>query len=460
VTGPVSPRCAPVTQSPATRAGIGDPLFPQLGNSGYDALHYTLDLSVDVRRGALSGVATITARATQDLTGLNLDLEGLNVDSVEVGGARARYSRAGRELAITLPEPLERGARFEVVVRYSGAPEPVKEAGAPVTTGWINFERGSYVVSEPAGAATWYPVNDHPCDKATYTFRVTVPKPYSVAANGVLRETKDNGRTRTYVWESRYPMASYLATVNVGRFVTQTRAGPGDVLIRNYFPAGLARTAPPVFAHTPEVLRFFNRTFGPYPFDAYGVVVIDEDLGFALETQTISLYGRNVVRARGFAEVATVHELAHQWFGDSVSLKRWGDIWLNEGFATYAEMLWVESRQGRSELDRRVRRVYPQLAEAARVLPPTASPPVEGLFNPNVYYRGALTLHALRVRVGDPTFFRILRTYYERYRGGNAGTEDFVAVAEEVSGQDLRGFFEAWLYGRELPPIPEMGLGE
>ncbi|MDP9383542.1 MAG: M1 family peptidase [Chloroflexota bacterium] len=457
VRGRTSPRCQLARQGPADREGLGDPLFPQLGNGGYDALHYTLDLSVDVSRGALSGTATMTARAVQDLLALNVDLEGLTVQRVDVNGARAKYSRAGRELSIALPEEVRRGERFDVRVTYGGVPDPTIE-GAPTKTGWINYEGGSYVVSEPAGAATWYPVNDHPCDKAAYTFRITVPEPYVVAANGLLRTTRDNGNTRTYHWEARDPMASYLATVGIGRFTTQTQRGPGGLPIRNYFPADLADSAPQIFARTPEVVQFFNRLFGPYPFEAYGVVVVDEELGFALETQTLSVFGRDAIENRGFAEVALVHELAHQWFGNSVSLKRWGDIWLNEGFATYAELLWVESQQGRAELDRRLREVYSAGGQGTSLVP-VGRQRAENLFNPAVYYGGALTLHALRVRVGDESFFRILRTYYDRYRDGNAGTEDFIAVAEEVSGRDLHSFFAAWLYGEELPPIPEMGLG-
>jgi aminopeptidase N len=327
--------------------------------------------------------------------------------------------------------------------------------GDPISMGWNHYEGGVYVASEPAGAHNWFPANDHPCDKATYTFVITAPKPYVVAANGLLRTTTDNGPTTTYVWEVRAPMASYLASVNISDFARVEQQGPNGLLIRNYFPRERASELRDEFEPTAEMIEFFNGIFGPYPFEAYGVVVANTELGYALENQTLSLFGLGIEQAGEHAHRIVAHELAHQWFGNSVSLKTWKDMWLNEGFASYAEILWQEHKEGKQAVEGQMKLMYDYIAEGN--YPPPAEPPPNDLFNPSVYLRGALTLHALRLEVGDDTFFRILRTYADRFKYGNAGTDDFIAVAEEISGRDLKALFDAWLYSRQMPDFPEQG---
>jgi aminopeptidase N len=445
--------------SPGTQPyEMGDPLYPALGNTGYDTLHYDIALSADLGTNVLSGTVTIRARAAQDLTDFYLDFQDFGISSLTVDGAEAKYDRTGDEMKVTPASPLKNGQEFTVAVAYNGEPEPEVDTSAPIPLGWVPYDTGVYVASEPAGAHAWYPVNDHPCDKAAYTIRITVAKPYVVAANGTLKSTTDNGDTTTYVWDAPYPMASYLTTVNIAEFQTQETQGPNGMTIRNYFPADIQNPGK-AFERTPDMIDLFNSLFGPYPFDVYGVVVADTDLNWALETQTMSLFGRGFAQGRGIGyeiDETIAHELSHQWFGDSVSLKSWKDIWLNEGFATYAQMLWTEHSRSRSAMDNEVRSAYRSLARAD--LPPVADPPGDDLFNAGVYYRGGLTLHALRLEVGDDTFFRILQTYYDRFRNGNANTKDFIDTANEVSGKDLTAFFDAWLYQTEMPPIPQMQL--
>ena len=448
--------CYQMRSPEVPRGSLGDPLFPQLGNSGYDVTHYSLDLVADLAADTISGTAVLQAQALLDLAEFNLDFEGFTIRALTVNDAPAQYRRAGRELSIMPPSPLRAGQHFTVAVVYQGVPEPTDDNGAPFLVGWRHYAGGVYVASQPSGAATWYPVNDHPCDKATYTLRITVPEPYVVAANGLLQSTTDNGDTTTYVWETRNPLASYLVTVNIAEFTQQTGTGPEGLPIRNYFPQTLAADLEDDFARTPQMIELFNRLFGPYPFEAYGVVVADTDIGFALETQTLSLFGRGDSSEPGRGEIIVAHELAHQWFGDSVSLASWQDIWLNEGFATYAQWLWLEETQGRAAFDRQVRLAYSTMQQ--RALPPPGSPPPGGLFNAGVYLRGGLTLHVLRLRVGDDTFFRILQTYAARYHNSNATTADFIALAEEISGTELDALFAAWLYDEALPEIPEMEL--
>jgi aminopeptidase N len=233
----------------------------------------------------------------------------------------------------------------------------------------------------------------------------------------------------------------------------QTQEGPNGLPIRNFFPPEIADEAERDFADTPAMIAYFSEVFGPYPFEAYGVVVADTSLGFALETQTLSLFARSWVTDFGDIEEAVAHELVHQWYGNSVSLARWEDIWLNEGFATYGSWLWLAHRYGDEALAEYVTQVEESLREQSSGILPPGDPPASDLFNVGVYYRGALALHALRLEVGDDAFFEILRTYAERFEYGNATTEDFIALAEEISGQSLELFFQGWLYAEAMPGL-------
>lgn len=440
---------APPTPGRQGAYGIGDPFYPHMGNGGYDAIHYTIELTVDVDNNFIEGTSKLDALATESLNAFSLDFHGLDVDSVTVNDSPATFNRFGDELVITSPEALQAGQAFSVTTAYSGVPDPVADSSIPGdVVGWISDQGTIYVASEPSGAMNWYPVNNHPTDKATYSFKITVPEPYVVAANGLLKSTIDNGDTTTYIWRATTPMASYLATVNIGIFQVITQEGPNGLPIRNYFPAANITQVISATSRTDEMIQYYSDTFGPYPFEAYGIVVIPQDIGFAEEDQTLSIFGQDMLD-----EPTVAHELSHQWFGDSVALKSWQDIWLNEGFATYAEVLWVEHIEGKREADQYIRYFYEQAMENNLAAPGT--PHVEELFDASVYFRGGLVLHALRAEVGDETFFKILREYYTRYAGKNASTSDFIAVATEISGKDLTNLFDAWLFGDKVPPLPK-----
>ena len=433
--------------------GIGDPYFPALGNGGYDVVHYDLVIDYDPTTMTIDAEATIEATATQDLAAFNLDLGPFDSVEVEVDGAEATAVHADRELTVTPAAALDAGEEFTVVVAYAGQPQP-KQDGGPFSGGWLTTGSGAvYVASEPDGAHTWFPGNDHPSDKATFSISVTVPEALEVASNGVLVSEAPNGDgTKTWVWEMTDPMATYLAAVSISDFVIQRTPGPAGVEIRNFFPPAVAAEAEIDFARTGEMMEYFSSVFGPYPFDTYGVVVVPTPLGFALENQTISLFGTDLVSGTGASESIVAHELAHQWFGNTVSPATWQDIWLNEGFASYAEQLWAENRDG------------PQIggiaATTARLrllgggLGPIDDPGSADLFNQAVYIRGAMVLHALRLEVGDDTFFEILRTWVAEKGGSSASTADFVALSERVSGAELAAFFEAWLTAPEPPAFP------
>ena len=314
---PLEAEPEPARDPLAGAAGLGDAYYPELGNSGYDVQHYDVVLRVEPESGRIAATATVDALATQDLTSFHLDLWGLEVRSVQVDGDEASFTRAGRELEVTPLLSLRRDARFRTVVRYDGVPELAPDpsvAGMGLSgVGWWKLDSGIYTMSECAGASSWLPSNDHPRDKATFSLAVTVPEPWSVAANGLLEGIDQEGAERTYRWRASDPMATYLATVNVMQLELQESVGPGGLPLRLYHPADATEQELEVHSRTAEMIEHFSTLFGPYPFEAYGALITPEELGGALETQTLPVY------SRGMGEGTVAHELAHQWFGNCVS---------------------------------------------------------------------------------------------------------------------------------------------
>jgi aminopeptidase N len=438
---------ATVTTEPASTIGaegVGDPYFPTLGNGGYDVRHYDLALTWVADTGTLQGVATIDAVATQDLTQFDLDLSGLEVRSVLVAGRAAGVTRHARELVIRPARKLVDGKAFTTTVTYDGVPHTLSEGTNLFDEGWQTYGREAFVVSEPSGAETFFPSDDHPSDKATYTFHVTAPSDQTVAANGLLQDKVASAGTTTWTYRARDPIASYLVQIAIGDLELVDGGTVDGVVLRHALHRSLATVARTTVARTGEMLQFLEGVWGPFPFEAYGVLAVDQPLGFALETQSLTLIGSDMAEDPGGSQIALLHELAHQWVGDSVSPATWKDIWLNEGFATYSEWLWSEHAGG------------PSPAQIARSLGPgldlpPGDPGRDDLFSRTVYARGAATLQAVREAVGDALFFTILKAWPAQHRGSAASTADFEALAEKVSGQDLRPLFQRWLYDPVAP---------
>jgi len=430
--------------------GGGDPYFPAAGNGGYDVAHYDLDLSYTPQTRALTAHATIEARALQGLRSFSLDLRDLDVSAVRVDGAAAGFTHRGGELVVTPVAPLRKRARFVVDVDYGGTTgQPADPTGA--LYGWISFPDGAFTGNEPDGASTWYPVNDIPSDKAGYTFTVDVPDGTVAVGNGKLTDQKSAGGRTTYRWQADDPQASYLAMAATGNYVLTTDRGPHGLPIINAVDADVDRAAAQaVLAKQPAMIAFYEDRFGRYPFGSFGAVVDDNDEpGYALENQTRPIYA-------GVPDESTVaHELAHQWFGDKVTPRLWKDIWLNEGFATYAEWLWGESTGGPSP-QQQFDQAYatPAGDELWSVLPGDPGP--ADMFATAVYQRGAMTLQVLRTTIGDDAFAKVLRQWAGRDRDRPVGTDDFRALAEQVSGKDLDALFRTWLYtpGKPAAPAP------
>ncbi len=419
-------------------AGLGDPFFPFAGNGGYDVGHYALTLSYDPATKVLDGRALIMARATQDLSRFNLDLRGFTVSGVTVDGRAGSFVRDGQELIVTPAQPLRDGSTFAVDVTYAGQPQVITDPDGSIE-GWVPTDDGAFVVGEPQGSPGWFPVNDNPRDKATYDFAVTVPAGLTAMANGVLVSSASSGATTTWRWRESDPMASYLATATLGRFdlsISNVDGIPSYVAVDPQLAKGQ------VLSKLPEVVRFYASIYGEYPFNAVGAIVDSaKNVGYSLETQTKPNFPYVP------DEATLVHELAHMWYGDSVTLTQWPDIWLHEGFATWSEWIWSE-HQGNKTAAQWFKQLHNTPAQNdAFWNPPPGDPgsPVY-LFNGTIYYRGAMTLQALRERVGDPTFFRIMRDWAQQNRFGNVTTPEFIALAERDSGLNLEHFFDVWLY--------------
>ncbi|WP_431981072.1 M1 family metallopeptidase [Streptomyces qinglanensis] len=430
--------------------GAGDPYYPDYGNGGYDVSHYDLRLTYRPKTDELAGTATLLATARQDLSRFNLDF-ALDVTEVRVNGKKARFGTSGaHELRITPAEPLAEGERATVVVRYHGTPSKVKVDGY---TSWHRTPDGGVAANEPESAWWWFPSNDHPTDKASYDVSVAVPEGTQALSNGTLQSQRTRAGWTRFNWRSRAPQATYLATLAVGRFdITKSETGSGLPVINAYSKdlgeqEGAARAS---VERTAELTEWLEGYFGSYPFDALGGYVPNTDTTFALETQTRPFYSPDDF-ADGSNTSVVVHEMAHQWYGDSVSVKGWKDIWLNEGFARYAQWLWSEDQGEGSaqELADYAYASHPADDPFWKVAPGDPGP--DNQFHRAVYDRGAMTLQALRNRIGDKDFFALLKGWPKAHRGGNAEVGDFVAYAEKVSGKPLAAFFDTWLYQPSKP---------
>ena len=428
-----------------------DPYLPRNGNLGYRISRYELDLTYRVSSNRLRGTATITATSYQRLTRFTLDLAGsLRVERVSVNHKQARHSHRSGKLSITPAQPIPPGGAVTVVIRYGGNPRPLRSPWG--TVGWEELENGALCANQPNGAPSWFPCDDHPEAKAPFQISITTDSPYFALANGVLISKKRAATQTTWVYEQVEPMATYLASIQIGQY-EHRRLATAPVPVYALSPRRLNRQFGESFANQVPMMECFTELFGPYPFPQYTAVVVDDDLEIPLEAQTFSTFGANHCDGTLTSERLIAHELAHQWFGNSVTVARWRDIWLNEGFACYAEWLWSQRSGGRSA-EEWARHYYAKLA-ADPVKVPLSDPGPKEMFDDWVYKRGAVTLHALRLRLGDGSFFALLHRWTDKYRYRAVTTEDFIALAGTYTGESLNDFWRDWLFVPELPPFPE-----
>ncbi|MGH3411959.1 MAG: M1 family metallopeptidase [Marmoricola sp.] len=453
--------------------GIGDPYYPTYGNGGYDVSHYAIHDAYDPGTGRLTGRTVITARATQGLSRFDLDFL-LPVRSVSVNGRAASGIRQykvhtpktsyGGELVVTPKKKIRSGDRMRIVVRYAGKPGSTTVGGF---SPWYTTPTGAVVADEAEASDWWFPANDHPLDKASYDVSLTVPRGLKAISNGRQVATVQHParQATTFRWQERRPMATYLAFAAIGDYDVHRSTTAGGLPVVEAYENGGSSTRAAMdrarsdVSRTAGVVDWLSRQWGPYPFGAVGGVVPAKDMGYALETQTRPTYGLDFWEGGGSSIYVVVHENAHQWFGDSVSVHHWRNIWLNEGFAGFSEWLWSEKHGDGSAQSIFDATYAAHPADDPFWTIPVANPSPAHLFADPVYDRGAMTLQALRNRIGDPAFFQLMRDWAAGHRYGNGTTGQFTRLAERISGQDLGAFFRAWLHAKTKPaPTAQNGF--
>ncbi|MEV4044760.1 M1 family metallopeptidase [Streptomyces sp. NPDC049744] len=452
--------CLVAASAPPTPLGVGDRLFPQLGNPGYDVTAYDLSFAYSGSNSEpLAAVTVIDARTTADLDRINLDFAHGKVDSVEVDGEPAAFATAGEDLVVTPEDALDEGERTRITVRHSS--DPVYPEDRP--GGWVRTADGLAMANQADVAHLVFPCNDHPSDKARFTFHITAPEGLTAVANGLPTRVDRTGGSTTWTYRTGHPMATELAQVSIGRSTVLHRAGPHGLPVRDVVPTKHRAALEPWLEKTPGQIAWMEEKVGRYPFETYGLLMADATTGFELETQTLSLFERELFTEpaypRWYVESIMVHELAHQWFGNSVSPATWSDLWLNEGHATWYEALYAEETADKP-MAARMKAAY-GASDRWRTAggPPAAPKPPKngsktGIFRSNVYDGAALVLYALRQEIGRTAFAGLERSWVARNQDGTATTGDFVRLASETAGRDLEGFFHAWLYGEKTPPMP------
>ena len=427
-----------------------DPYLPNNGNFGYRVSRYDLELEYKLAGHRLSGTATITAITLASLQAFTLDLaDNMSVIKVTVNGQRpAQYRNSAGKLRIRLQNALPAGSAMTIVVRYGGAPRPIRSLWGEV--GFEELTDGILVAGQPNGSPSWFPCDDHPSAKASYRIAISTDSPYFAVANGELVSKRARAGQTQWIYEQPEPTSTYLATLQIGRYeVHQLTKTP--VRMQAVLPNRLRANFNHDFARQQQMMKLFIKLFGPYPLAAgYTVVVTDDELEIPLEAQGVSIFGANHCDGRRGSERLIAHELAHQWFGNSVTARRWRDVWLHEGFACYAEWLWSENSGGPSAAEHALLYRQRLIATPQNLL--LADPGPQDMFDDRVYKRGALTLHALRGVIGDDRFFALLRDWTARHRHGTVVTDDFTGLAAKYADTSLRPLWDAWLYSTAVPP--------
>jgi len=428
--------------------GAGDPYFPADGNGGYDVRHYGIHDRIDPDTSKLWGWTRITAVATKDLSRFNLDLM-LMPDGVTVDGVKAAYTKPNRhELQVTPRRALAAGTTFKVRVFYHGRPDGLGWQGEHP---WFAAGGEVMAMNEPHIGPWWFPADDHPSDKARFDISIAVPRGQQAISNGVLVSKTLDRTSVVWHWRARDPMATYLAFVAAGRFAIErgTSNGlPWFNAVSMDLPASDRARMLDLMRKSRSIVGWLSTQLGPYPFETTGGVVTSLFTGFALENQTRPTYP---VLFGSYAHSVVVHELAHQWFGDDVAVRRWADIWLNEGFATFMEHRYNETHGGQSAADWLAQAYADSPANDQLWAMKIGAPGPDSLFDVAVYVRGAMTLQALRNRIGETDFWQLLRTWTSQHHQGNGSIPQFRALAEQISGEDLDGFFQAWLFTATKP---------
>ncbi|MDA0171186.1 M1 family metallopeptidase [Solirubrobacter taibaiensis] len=473
--------------SPGART-LGDRLLPTIGNGGYDALHYDVTLNYDPAGNLmLPGSATdITMRATQGLSEFSLDLRAYTVSEVTIDGVPATTARVDDKLVITPAAGIANGRTFHTVVKFVGAPLPVIDPDGS-TEGWARIASGGFVVNEPYGAMGWLPSNNHPADKATYDYHVTVPATHVSIANGELSgplgadgkpPVSADGQTRTWNWSLKFPMATYLTTATVGLFDYTKWDSPASVgalgksgralelydAHSSIYSAAQKASAKTAAERQDDIIKFISDALGrPYPFDSHGTVAADAQLFYALESQTKSHFSSG--SANPISHSTLAHEIAHQWFGDAIGPATWDELWFNEGWATWWAWYWGNKQNNGVTTEAQFNATYANANVANWAFSPTGIPQAANMFDPSftTYNRAAAMIEGYRQLVGDAAFWDFQRALIDQFSGSTISTNAFIALAKQIAQQKagfessnlakLDTYFTQWL---KTPGKPTM----
>src|SRR5262245_31130565 len=448
---------APIT--PDLAAGrsrpVADPIYPQQGNPAVDVLRYDLDLSWDPAARQLSGQATLTVRATKGIDEIALDFSGaLRAETVTVDGEPVTADQAADNITVPLPHRLAAGDQVELVISYHGSPEgataPMVRADIEKVGLTVERDGSAFALQEPYGAFTWYPVNDQPSDEALYDVSVTVPDGWAAVSGGDPQPVADAaGGGHTYRYLSAQPVASYVVALGIGRYRHTVAAGPHGLPMHYWYLPAETDLIQKQIPRMAEMISWLEQRFGSYPFRTAGVMTIPEPTG--METQTM------ITLNAGFPDEVLVHELAHQWFGDAVTPRTWRDMWLNEGWAMYAQALW-EDEFGSGRSDGKPVPLERTLAEWRSLdgqLRAEHGPPADykpGHFaSANVYYCPALMLHEIRRQVGDREFFALAKDWVQTNPDTTQDRASFIAFVNKHTGRDFTSLINAWLDSPTTP---------
>jgi aminopeptidase N len=438
-----------------------DPFFPTFGNLGIDVQHYDIGLDVDPVSGRIIGQTYLVVQAKDRLSSFSLDLHALKVSHVKIDGRPVAFSQANDKLTVKGFGALKKGRVFAVTVNYAGVPDPLPDPTVGpddgLYLGWFKYQNSTYVVSEPVGASTFFPANDDLTDKATYSFRLTVPKGYTAVANGAPNGRGDRGVKNQFRWSMRQPMEAWLATVHVNKFSVAKARTANGIPVRTYYPAGVPASHVEVYQKPTEMIPFYEKLIGPYPFQSYGSAVSqDPILYYFLETQAMSTLPAETDPANLPDEGIIAHELIHQWIGNSVSVARWEDLWFAEGLATYFEVLWP-NRDDPAAFDAAMRAIYDDVA--ARNVGPAVVDAPDQLFTSRTYERGGSAMYALQLQIGQQKFFDFLKQFLRENRNGTITSRDFINAAVRITGDKAVGpLLEAWLYDPPVPALPDVNV--
>jgi aminopeptidase N len=456
-----------VAALPATvgAPGIGDRVWPELGNGGYDVLDQELAFRFDDKLTGYSASTTLTGRATQRLSRFNLDLLGPEVTGVRVNGLRATWKATPQgELVITPERALGKHSRFVVEVDVKSKVTGVTDPSAPIPPGLIQYDDWVQAINQPSGARRMLAVSDHPAQKAPATISITAPARLNSIANGKLLRTVRTGRTITRVFREDRGIATELLQIGVGPFTVVQAKGSHGLDLRYAVPTARLADLKPQLKSFDDSVRFMEQRLGRFPGVRAGAYVAP--VGGELETQGLTLMSVEAMTKEGFERNGTdaivLHEIAHEWFGNSVSPKQWSDLWLSEGHAVFYEAEWSAAK-GRLSVAESMRYTYVEQGNQLLVNGPIARPdpatwPGDSAtmrpYSSAAYGGGALVLYALRQKVGAKAFHQIERRWVREHANGLGSTEEFIATASEVAQNDLGPFLRSWLYGTELPAMP------